>query len=154
MRTDLFTSDRMLIRAGRACYPRWIKVELVEDVRRPGIARVVHGLVPTDGEEIEVRLCRCSFPDCASVYALFNRPGADPDRCRQCDRAYLTSRQRYHRLVNRQHRVRRQCSHCGRPMEAERTSKRYCSTACRVAAHRKAKGEAPGQAKGKRRGKG
>jgi hypothetical protein len=29
------------------------------------------------------------------------------------------------------------CDHCGEPMKAERSSKRYCSERCRVAAHRR-----------------
>ena len=42
-------------------------------------------------------------------------------------------------------RAKRKCTICGKPIEAQRSTMRYCSARCRVAAHRRASASAPAE---------
>jgi hypothetical protein len=68
------------------------------------------------------------------------------DRCREKYQAPLLQASRDRQSAKQsarraEARAGRKCDQCGKSLEAERSSKRYCSTNCRVAAHRRRDGD-------------
>jgi hypothetical protein len=109
---------------GRLRYycPRWI-----ERVRLP--------------KSYNVSLYSCST--CGQQYGDNRRYGQPTVlRCRDCDLKIQAQRQWERRLKARARHIPKVCENCKAEMSAQRRSKRYCSTKCRVNALRKRRTEA------------
>lgn len=131
--TDLF-NNMLLFDEGRyAGCPRWIPVRIVSTGEETLVA---HRDAPDDEHTRSVLLKDCACGGWYAVRASVKRE--EPHRCRACDRKALSDAQRERRQRKRQRRLKPACVRCGVALEAERTTKRYCSPACRVAAHRSA----------------
>jgi uncharacterized CHY-type Zn-finger protein len=121
---------------GQGCYgaPRWMRSRILS---MESNTRARAAIIGTTAER-DVLVIRCD--SCATVYTRDYRGHSSVavHRCRSCDRARLTARQK-HRRDSARHRELSQhtaCANCGAGIVPQRVTRRYCSTRCRVAASR------------------
>jgi hypothetical protein len=119
-------------------YVRWITVDVAEQDGRL-VATPLDVVLKGEEEGIDVSVVRCYARACGTQQAEFciratKRLRRRPWYCRACERARKTKAQRARRQGIR--RMRPSCVRCGAIVAASRSTRRYCSTRCRVAANR------------------
>ena len=130
-----FRNDQVLFdeKDGGLYSPRWYRVTVCTDEHSHAFAtaadfRCRH----LDGNEAErVDIIRC---ECGHEYAVVHRANVLTPRCRVCDNAQRAIEQRRRRARART--LATACTVCGAPLSARRSSRKYCSPACRQRAHR------------------
>jgi C4-dicarboxylate-specific signal transduction histidine kinase len=111
--------------SGAWWFPRWLRVRVVSR-KTDGTA------VANIGEtRLEVALERCA---CGVEFATHKN--ASKRQCKSCDQQQRADDQRNRRLKRRRPALHTQCARCGAQMDAQRTTKQYCSGACRTATMR------------------
>ncbi len=107
--------------------PRWLAVTVWHDEHDHAFA------TPEDfqiDEPWHVGVVRCR--ECSQEYAVRQR--VLWPRCRSCENAQRAAQQRARRARARTLAI--ACTVCGAPLSARRSSRKYCSSACRQRAHR------------------
>jgi len=129
-----YRNDEMLVvttEDGRGYFysPRWIAVTVSRDEHGQTVAAPEE---PRRAEPWHVDVFRC---ECGQEYAVEHGARAQTPRCRICENAQRAAEQRRRRARSRPLAI--ACMVCGAPLSARRSSRKYCSPACRQRAHRK-----------------
>jgi hypothetical protein len=124
---DLFSESMVMRENGSYYFPRWLSVQIERRVPNGKAWGCLVGFKPHDPVELTIHRCRCGN-EFATRHYTFVIP-----LCRACDRQKLTERQRRSRARRRARKLRNSCVLCGNPLDAARTTKKFCSGACRTA---------------------
>ncbi len=129
-----FYNDQCLLTVttedGRRRYrwrPRWIAVTVSRD-EQDHVFATPEGYLQGQAWRVDVHRCKCG-------HEYVERHGSDrTPRCRLCENAQRAAEQRRRRARART--LATACTVCGAPLSARRSSRKYCSPACRQRAHR------------------
>src|SRR5262245_12478807 len=116
--------------------PRWIRIQIVSREANKGLASVAEDLWISP-DLLNVRFGRCA---CGIEFAFADRIGYLPPKCcKSCDQRQRAASQRNRRMRQRASELAQVCAHCGGKLAAQRRTRKYCCSACRVAALRESR---------------
>ena len=114
--------------------PRWYAITVWRDEHGHTFATPVDFRLRDRGNDGPKRVDTIHC-ECGQEYAVEHGARVQTPRCRICENAQRAAEQRRRRARGRTLAI--ACMVCGAPLSARRSSRKYCSPACRQRAHRK-----------------